>query len=160
VSTPRVPEIRPEAEAAAAWWASRLGNATHDLGQRDPDARRKSADAALVSALLGRTFTDDQREAFRRELAAVIEENLQSDRERDHWRPGEPQWGSGGRAIYADYGPAPECRRAAGLAGLSLKTLDLPLKTCMWVNPGHVKVREGHGAEIIAVWGEAREAEA
>jgi hypothetical protein len=149
-------EIRPEAKAAAAWWASRLGNAEHDFGQADPSARRQSDITAVASALMGRTFAGDQREAFRRELATVLEERLTADA--DAWRPDCPRWGSARRAVYNDYGHDPALKEAAGRAGITLKILDLPLKTCMWVNPGHVSVREGHGAEIVTVWGEEREA--
>ena len=142
--------VRPEAEAAAAWWASRLGNATHDAGKHDPSARRLSADLALFGALLGRTFSDEQREAFRRELAAAIEDNLAADP--DGWRPEDPNWGSYCRAIHIDYGSDPVLTTAAERAGISLKTLDFPIKTCMWINPGHVKVREGYGADVVTVW--------
>ncbi len=147
-------ETRPEAEAAAAWWASRLGNARHDLGRRDPDARRKTAETALFGALMARAFTSGQREAFRREVAAAVEAVIAADAEAGHWRPENPRWGSAGRSICVDYGPDPVLRDAAARAGIALGPLDLPLKTCMWVTPGRGSVREGHGAETVTVWGE------
>lgn len=144
---------RPEAIAAAAWWASRLGNAVHDLGHRDPDAARKTAGANLLGAtLLHRTFTADQVEAFRREVAAGVEAVIAKDEQEGHWRPDNPQWGSAVRSIAVDYGADPVLRDAAERAGITLKTLDLPLKTCMWVNPGHVRVREGYSAAVVTVW--------
>lgn len=147
--------IRPEAMAAAAWWASRLGNATQDAGDRDPGAREISAIATLASALLGRTFTDEQREAFRRELGPAIEAHLarwETGINAGAWQPDNPRWGAALRAITIDYGAHPVLREAADRAGITLRSLDLPMKTRMWINPGHVSVREGYSAGQVTVW--------
>ena len=139
---------RPEAKAAAAWWASRLGRASHDLGTREPGEAASTAFAGFASAVLGDRFTDGDRDAFRRELALAIEDHLASS----SWRPDEPRWGSAIRAIMVDYGPDPVLKQAAQRAGLELKTLDLPLKTVMWVNPGQVSVGEGYNAPPVVIW--------
>lgn len=146
---------RPEAEAAAAWWASRLGNATHDVGGREPGERQNSAFAFAVTALAGRTFSDEQREAFRRELADGIEQHLrkwETGTFEGGWRPGEPRWGSANRSFGCDYGPEPVLREAAERAGITLKSIDLPMKTCMQVNPGEVRVGEGYNAPFADAW--------
>ena len=146
---------RPEAEAAAAWWASRLGNATQDLGQRDPAARRMSADAFALGALLGRTYTAEQVDVFRRELAVTIEEHLrqwEAPPFEDAWNPDEPQRGSALRSFGCDYHPEPVLANAADRAGIKIGSLDLPMKTVMWVNPGIVRVSEGHSGDVVTVW--------
>lgn len=151
-------EPRPESLAAAAWWASRLGRAEHDLGTRDRDEREKTARADIVSALMGRAFTDEQVAAFQSELGFTIEQHLireEATYHRDSWRPHEPQWGSGCQAFGCDYGPEWMLTQAAEEAGFKLGMLDLPLKTVMWVNPGEVKVREGVGGDVVTVWEDA-----
>jgi hypothetical protein len=146
---------RPEAIAAAAWWASRLGYAAHDIGSRDPGERQSSEFAFLATGLANRTFTDEQREAFRRELAGTIEEHLRRWESGVHegaWRPENPQWGSALRSFGCDYHPESVLTDAAERAGIKIGSLDLPMKTTMWVNPGIVRVGEGYGAGIVTVW--------
>lgn len=137
--------VRPEAAAAAEWWAGRLGHARQDIGTRDPD---QAAFVAFASAA-GRTFTDEQREAFRRELEGTVEEHL---RKWGCWEPEQPRLGSALRCFGVDYGADPVLTDAAERAGIHLRTLDLPLKTVMWVNPGEVSVSEGYGAEPVTIW--------
>lgn len=142
--------IRPEARAAADWWASRLANGTdqHDLGDRDASERNLTATARLGSAWLRQRFTTEQVDAFRRELAEGVEQRLNEGA----WDPVEPGRGSALRALQCDYGPDPVLSGAAKLAGFELKMFDLPLKTVMWINPGEVSVSEGYGAPIVVVW--------
>lgn len=150
-----IADPRPEAVAAADWWASKLGHATFCIGNRTPGERDSTAFALAASAMSGRGFTDEQVDAFRREGAKAIEEHLRRWETGHHagsWRPEEPQWGSALRVIAIDYGSDPVLRDAARRAGFELKTLDLPLKTVMWINPGIVRVAEGYGAEPVVLW--------
>jgi hypothetical protein len=152
---------RPEAAIAAEWWASRLNNASHDIGDRDADEREKSEFANFAAALAARQFTDEQIAAFRRELAGTVEEHLrrwETGAFEGAWRPEDPQWGSALRSFGCDYHPEPVLKDAAERAGFKLRGIDLPMKTTMWVNPGRVAVAEGYGAAIVTVWEETRAA--
>ena len=149
------PDPRPEAVAAAAWWASRLGRAVHDIGARTSGERDSTAFALAATAVAGGRFTDEQVAAFRRELAVTIEGHLrrwQTDPFEGAWRPADPQWGSALRSFGCDYGPEPVLKDAAERAGFTIRSLDLPMKTVMWVNPGIVRVREGCSADAVTVW--------
>lgn len=147
---------RTEAMHAANWWAGRLGRAAQKVTERRDRAERKTQDFTETAALLsGRTFTDEQRAAFRRELAPLIEAHLREHETgiwQDSWRPDEPKWGSATRDISIDYGAHPVLKAAAEAAGITLRTLDLPLKTVMWINPGEVIVGEGYNAPPVDVW--------
>lgn len=146
---------RPEAVAAAAWWASRLGQASHDIGDRTAGERDSSAFASAVAAVTGRRFTDEQVAAFRRELAGTIEEHLrkwETGVNDGAWRPEDPQWGSALRSFGCDYHPEAVLSEAAKRAGFKIGSLDLPMKTMMWVNPGVVRAGEGYGAAVVTVW--------
>jgi hypothetical protein len=136
---------RPEAVAAAAWWADRLaaGARTHDVGDREASER-----ISQVAALVARQREQAQIERFRDALADLVEEHLAAR----VWRPTEPKFGSGLRVIDIDYAPHPVLTRAAERAGFRLGGLDLPLKTAMWINPGEVRVAEGYSAPIATVW--------
>lgn len=137
-------EPRPEAKHAAAWWASRLGRADHDNG----DALQ-SAYITAATAKINQTFTDEQREAFRSELESGIETHLQQW----DWRPDQPRFGSAMRCISVDYGPCSILADAAERAGLKrLSMFDLPVKTTMWIDPGHVAVSEGYCAPVAVIW--------
>ncbi|WDO09932.1 BTG family protein [Streptomyces murinus] len=138
---------RPEAVAAATWWAKQLSEPVrHDLGRGATDASELTNTA---SALVRRQHSQDEIDAFREALADEIEEHVAEC----GWRPDEPDFGSALRALAVDYGPDPVLADAAERAGFKLTMFDLPLKTVMWVNPGVVKVAEGHGAPITVVWG-------
>ncbi|MGW0993508.1 hypothetical protein [Streptomyces sp. NPDC002520] len=135
---------RPEAIAAADWWAAKLASpARHDVG-----ATESNALANTVSALVQRQRSQAQIEAFREALAEEIEQHV----EKYSWRPDEPDFGSYMRSIMVDYGPDPVLADAAEHAGFELKVLDLPMKTVMWINPGIVKVAEGYSAQPVIIW--------
>ncbi|GHA01269.1 hypothetical protein ACFOOM_12285 [Streptomyces echinoruber] len=135
---------RPEAVAAADWWAAKLAEQPrHDVGAAQPNAL-----ANAVSALVRRQRTQAQIEAFREALAEEINRHV----ERYGWRPDEPDFGSYMRTIAVDYGPDPVLADAAEKAGFELQMLDLPVKTVMWINPGVVKVAEGYGARPVVIW--------
>jgi hypothetical protein len=148
---------RPEAVAAAAWWASKLGNATHIIGRpEDPSVAAGTAFANVATSMAGRAYTDAQRAAFRQALAERIEELIQRYTEQwpweGMWDPTEPRKASAMRTVGCDYGPDPVLAAAAEQAGIRVTMLDLPMKTVMCIDPGEVKVSEGYGAEIQTVW--------
>lgn len=136
---------RPEAVAAAAWWAARLaiGASAHDVGSAESNLF-----ANTVSALVARQRDQAQTERFRDALAELIEQDVDGD----GWRPDDPLWGSAMRTVEVGYGPDEILSDAAEQAGFELKLSDLPMKTVMWVNPGEVKVAEGYNAPISTVW--------
>jgi len=135
---------RPEAVAAAAWWADRLAKpARHDTGDADSTAVAMAADAVL-----DRRWTPEQIDAFRTALVDEIEQHV----EKYSWRPDAPDFGSALRALMVDYGPDPVLADAAERAGFELKILDLPMKTVMWINPGIVTVAEGYSAQPVVIW--------
>ncbi|MFF8406933.1 hypothetical protein ACF06P_35560 [Streptomyces sp. NPDC015684] len=137
---------RPEAIAAAAWWAQTLAKPVrHDLGR---GAATQSTLANSVAALVRRQRSLAEIEAFRDALADEIERHLTQN----SWHPDEPDFGSYMRAIEVGIGPDAVFTDAAETAGFELKTLDLPMKTIMWINPGIVKVAEGYGAPVTIVW--------
>lgn len=142
--------IRPEAQAAADWWAEALASGTddHDLGDRDASERDLTATARAGSAWLRQRFTAEQVEAFRREVAEGIEQHLA----KSSWDPAAPLVASALRALQCDYGPDAVLAEAAERVGVKLKMFDLPMKTVMWINPGEVKVSAGYGADVVVVW--------
>ncbi|MFI6249020.1 hypothetical protein [Streptomyces sp. NPDC051016] len=135
---------RPEAIAAAEWWANRLANpASHDVG-----AETANIVTNTVAALVERQRSQAQLEAFREALVDEIDQHVAQY----SWRPDEPDFGSALRAIAVDYGPDPVLADAAERAGFELKILDLPMKTVMWINPGTVTVAEGYSAQPVVIW--------
>lgn len=154
-------DVIPRAEAvhAANWWASRLGNAEPHVTDSRDDAERETQAVAVFASSFSRTFTDQQRTAFARELAPLIEAHLRENETgiwEGAWRRDDPKRGSAIRDVSIDYAAHPVLRQAAEAAGIELKTLDLPLKTVMWINPGEVIVAEGYGSDGVDVWrGEA-----
>ncbi|MFI1767499.1 hypothetical protein ACH41H_36380 [Streptomyces sp. NPDC020800] len=137
---------RPEFVAAADWWAEKLAEpARHDVGR---GAEESAAFANSVSALVQRQRSQAHIEVFHEALVVELELHV----EKYSWRPDEPDFGSYMRAIMVDYGPDPVLAGAAERAGFELKILDLPMKTTMWINPGIVKVREGHSSDPAVIW--------
>ncbi|MGA5424538.1 hypothetical protein [Streptomyces lavendulocolor] len=137
---------RPEAVAAADWWAQQLASPpAHEVG-----ATESTAFVNAATAVGRKSKTPEQIEAFRLALAEVIERKL---RERpEDWRPDNPSWASYSRTIAGDYRPAQELETAAEEAGFKLKMFDVPMKTVMWVNPGKVSVAVGHGGGQETIW--------
>ena len=149
--------IRPEARAAADWWAGKLAAGTdeHDLGDRDAAERDLTATARAASAVLRQRFMTEQVDAFAEHLAEGIEQHLVKWESYPHegaWDPADPRRGSALRAVDVDYGPHPVLAEAAERAGIKLKMFDLPMKTVMWINPGEVTVSEGYGGGVTTVW--------
>jgi BTG family protein len=146
---------RPEAIAAAAWWASWLnGPPAHDVGRRTLGERDSSDRATLAAVIVHRTFTAAQVARFAAELAAGIETRLaeQEARSPGSWRPDNPAWGSALRCVSIDYHPWALFRDAADRAGFRLPGLALPMKSATWINPGQVRAAAGYGAERVTIW--------
>lgn len=135
-----------EARAAARWWADRL---TADEAQRTGDGLNEAfADFARSKMPAP---SPEQIETFRTHLEARILQMIRSPEScwQDALDTGEPHRGSAFRTIMVDYGPDPILKDAADVAGV--KALLLPMKTCMWVNPGSVRVSHGYNGADAAV---------
>lgn len=137
---------RPEAIAAADWWANKLAQPpVHSLGR---GAEQSSALANAATDMARRQHGQAEIDAFRQTLAEEIEKHIDDD----SWRPENPLWGSYMRAIEVGYGPDAVFTDAAERAGFKLGAFDLPMKTVMWINPGLVKVAEGYNAQPVVIW--------
>lgn len=128
-----------EIRAAVDWWAERLArNEFQDNGD----------DYQSVFATLVASETDvpneRQLQMFRDILTASIKAKITGA---GSWNVDEPMWGActEGRCIGVDYGPEPLLRDAATSAGIN--TNRFPIKTCMWISPGTVKVSHGYRAQ-------------
>lgn len=131
-----------EARTAARWWADQLG----------PDSKAHIGDATNEMFLLAvkaiqKPPTSQQVEKFRLHLEQTIVPFLYAY----GWERAvaeDPQWASGLRTIDVDYGPCVLLSDALESSGISAQRgkLLLPLKTVMWVNPGHVAVSFGYNA--------------
>jgi len=140
---------RPEAKAAAAWWASKLaGPSRHETGDAESNIL-----TAFAAGVAGQTFSAAEVAAFEKALAEVIEAGLSSG----SWDLENPDFGSALRVIANDYGPDRMLTYAAEVADLRLTMFDLPMKTVMWINPGEVSVSEGYGSGEAVVWRAAGE---
>jgi hypothetical protein len=135
---------RPEAAAAAAWWAEQLATPSH----HDVGAPLRTASANVTTAHGRRQRTREQIDAFRTALADRIEKHLA----KYCWLPDEPDFGSYMRAVVVDPVPDDVLADAAERAGFRLTSFDLPMRTVMWIDPGIVKVAAGHGAGSVVVW--------
>jgi hypothetical protein len=115
-------DARPEAVAAAAWWAG-----------------------ALVAAEPG--VDAGRAAAFERELAGRIEA-LCADAA---WEPDVPTYGTCGREVASSPRPDRALVRAGRDAGVSDLLGQLPAAV-MWVNPGEVLVQAAADEEPTRVW--------
>ncbi|MEU6318132.1 hypothetical protein [Streptomyces sp. NPDC047009] len=135
---------RPEAVAAAAWWAEQLAAPPqHDVG-----APLSTAFADVATDHGRRQRVLERIDAFRTALADRIEQHLAQY----CWLPDEPDFGAYVRAIMVGYRRGDVLADAAERAGFTLTSFDLPVRTVMWINPGIVKVAAGHGAQSVAIW--------
>ncbi|WP_018219126.1 DUF2267 domain-containing protein [Salinispora vitiensis] len=135
---------KPEARAAATWWADKLTSDTrHDLGGRDAAEQAATATFNVASVMLRQRFTPAQADRFADALATLIDQHLRGE---------APQQDFARLAIHCDYGIDPVLAEAATRAGLSVSMFDLPMKTNMWIIPGRVTVSEGYGAPDEVVW--------
>lgn len=138
-------EPRPEAVAAAKWWADLLAKPTrHDMGEAQGNAVLAAVTADLKSA----PRTPEEIEAFSRCLAEEIEQLVAGSA----WRPDDPGWNSAARCVAVEYKPEPVLVNAARRAGFELTRYDLPVKTLMLVDPGRVRVAVGYGQPWQTIW--------
>lgn len=125
--------VKPEIEAAADWWASKLGVGRCASG---------AADVAAARTRGKRSF--EEVATFRAALLDTLEARM------------APLWdtpnGASRRTVRVDYDPDPALADAAAAAGLELKYGELPIKTVMWIDPGVVTVKEGYGAQRTLAW--------
>lgn len=144
--------IFPEVLCAASWWGKQLrGKPIQDNGDL--------MQTILVTALTGieSPLKEEDVARFERWLAYSIQ--LRITRQQwpgesgNGWRPDQPNFGSANRVIHNDYGPDAVLVIASRLAGIPGNLSNrFPIKTCMWVNPGDVKVRCGYSAKEESIF--------
>lgn len=137
--------LRPEAVTAAAWWASRLGNATHNAGMGNVSEMELTIMLNLDTVRGSRTPAE--QEQYRRALEEVIGEHLRDCASCDSWRGAAVR-----HYVRVDYDPDDLLFAAAGRAGIDMHSRELPAKTCMIFQDGEVIVSEGYGAPYLEVW--------
>jgi hypothetical protein len=139
---------RPEAVAAADWWAARL----HEPASRHPTDDEDTSRMLMVLDALREGRHPQQVDAFRQHLAARTEEHLS----RWCWDPADPLRAAELRALRFEFDPDGVLAGAAQDTGITLGLGDLPVKTVMYIDPGCVSVASAYRAERITVWGSAR----
>lgn len=131
--------------AAAAWWASRLGNATHDAGMST------MADMELTVSLNAETArgsrTPLEREAFRAALEEAIARHCLAGA-----RCGDMRCSARRHVVGVDYEPDELLQAAADLPELGLERGELPVKTTMLLYADRVTVSEGYAAPWVNIW--------
>jgi hypothetical protein len=130
--------------AAARWWASRLGNATHDVGMGNASEMDLTIMLNLDTVRGSRTQAEQER--FRAALEAVIGEHL-----RECATCGNPGGGVYHK-VRVDYDPDDLLFAAAERAGIDMHSRELPAKTYMIFRDGEVIVSEGYGAPYETIW--------
>lgn len=143
--------------AAAAWWASRLGNCHHDVvGLSAPNRRLTVADMELAISMNLETVrgkhSAGQVESYRQALEGVIGEHVAG------CTPpicGGKHVGRGRHVFDCDYDPGETLCVAAERAGIDLDARDLPAKTFMILTADSVTVSEGYGAPLETIWQKA-----
>lgn len=151
IEPPRI-AIFPEVQCAASWWGKQLrGNPIQDNG----DLMQTIWMNAL--AVPESPLKEEDVTRFARWLAYSIQ--LRVTRQQwpgesgRGWRPEEPNFGSANRVIHNDYGPDAILVIASRLSGVPGNLSNrFPIKTCMWINPGEVKVRCGYSAKEESIY--------
>ena len=131
------------AATAAAWWASRLGDATHHVGMGNVSEMELTISLNLDTVRGSRTPQEQER--FRQALEAVIGEHL---RDCDTCALAVPDH----HVVKVDYDPDDFLCAAADRAGIDMSPRELPAKTTMIFRPDSVKVSEGYGAPYVTIW--------
>lgn len=140
------PKIRPEAAAAAKWWAQWLVTpAVQDNGGRDPS--NMVAMSMLQKIGDKERFTADDARRFESALAGLIETDMESRRNR------VAQDGFS-LSIYIDYWVGPTHILDQACKAANLKTPDgrFPIKTDMNIEPGWVTVRQSYGGKEEVIY--------
>lgn len=139
--------MEKEVKTAVDWWSEQLGGRTkQDNGDAKTEMFHMFASADLEFP------TEKQLATFRDSLTKSLMERLPDC----GWDVDNPGHGScvSGRCLAVDYHPDLFLRDAANDAGIDRHMLRFPMKSCMWISPGSVKVRHGYSAgdqEIFAV---------
>ena len=123
-----MPDIRAEAAAAAAWWAT-----------------------ALRAAAVG---VDVEHAAL---FEQVLAEQIEARCEEGGWQPDIPTYGSCGRQVTSSPRPDDALVRAGRAAGIS-SLLDRLPRAAMWVNSGEVLVEAAGDDEPRLMWSSRRSA--
>ena len=147
----QVIEPRPEAVAAAKWWGEQLRSGNPGTaGDPHVDGMLSWARSAAGAK---HACPDEKITNFETALARRIEAEI-SRRATEDPRSGKPEW-SWYVTLSVDYGPDMDLGEAARTAGISdgNPSLVFPVKTCMWIDRGRVKVRAGYGAADRTVGG-------
>ena len=140
-----MPSATPEA-AAARWWASRLGNATHNVGMGS--VCEMELTVSLNAGTVRGSRTAEEQERFRVAAEDAIGEHLR-DCPACEWMP------SGQHRIVVEYDPDDLLRAIAERAGIDMAANELPAKTRMLFRHGEVTVKEGYGSQYVTIWPEA-----
>lgn len=85
---------------------------------------------------------------FQEALERAIENKIKNAA----WDIDNPLFGGVLRVIATDYGPDPVLYTALTLAGIRRPSSALPIKTVMWINPGHVSVVSGAGGASVDIY--------
>lgn len=139
--------VNDEAKIGARWWANCL---------RDPDQVRHDAGDIEVNAMANWARDRDSRndefdaekvDEFEKKLAKRLQEKIE-DRRWDYQQPFV-----GNTTVRCDYHADPVLQDVAEEVGLEISSMTtFPIKTTMWLDPGEVRVKTGHSAEIRTLW--------
>lgn len=138
--------MNQESLIAAKWWADQLRNGVkHETDDPVLDSLHSRA------ALHAFQPTREQIEEFEKALSQIIQDVFV---ETDGWRravaQNNPNIASALRILQVDYGACDELRAASQMSGFPIKGVEVfPIKTCMWISPGSVKVSRGYGSKIV-----------
>lgn len=129
-------QLGREAIVAARWWADKLRD-EFVLDHGAPQDPLETALMGVVQKRMREQVTAARVDAFETALAPKIQAML--DRGASSYETA--------MLLGVDYGPSLTLGEALEEAGLPDRTGILPFKTCMWVQPGSVKVGDGYAAE-------------
>ena len=134
----------PEIEAAVDWWVNIICGKTPEQisGDESYDALTKAFPRNFKPISL------EMRYLFHEYLRVTIAARISQT----GWKIDNPNWGSAMRVIHCDYHPDNVLEAAAQRAGIYDLYFRCPIKTNMWINPGEVKVSQGHGAPIEDIY--------
>jgi hypothetical protein len=134
--------MKKEFRAAAEWWADQLQRPSR---QDNGDGFQSgfATAAAMITMLRVGPLTDDERSLFIDRLVSRLQAHY-----------GAHDYGF--RTLAVDYGPDLMLRSALhaalGPARAEQFSLLWPIKTCMWIDPGCVKVAHGYRAEPVQIY--------
>jgi hypothetical protein len=133
---------KPQFVAAADWWMNKLaGFPGRDAGfTSSDDPSGAMTRLMLLAASHAKAATTQQLLAFRDNLSDWL---YQSYLKKVGTRYGH-------LSLYCDYGPGWELWDIAKPLGIDDQRF--PIKTCMWLDPGFVRVRCGYGADTVTIY--------